>query len=117
MSSTAVLGKRKRKATAKSEPEPDTASLEDVQAIFRKHFEAQFAPIQDSRKSSNQVTGKSKKTARGAGAEDNDDTDGVEDMRSDSESDDDVWDGLSGEENSEGATLCVLPGIMAIGNR
>lgn len=108
MSSTGVLGKRKRKAAAKAEPEPDTAALEDAQAIFRRYFEAQFAPIQDSKKSLKQSGANLKKAAGGIeeGEDDkDDDAGGVEDMRSDSESDENAWNGLSGEEDSEGSFL------------
>ncbi|OTB08435.1 hypothetical protein M426DRAFT_183776 [Hypoxylon sp. CI-4A] len=43
---TSVLGKRKARMP-KSEP---TVSEEDAQAVFRRHFEAQFAPIENSQK-------------------------------------------------------------------
>lgn len=112
MSSAIVLGKRKRKATAKVEPEPDADALEDAQAIFRRHFEAQFAPIQDSKKGSKQSRGKSKNATGGAEADD-DNTDGVEDMRSDSEPDEDAWDGLS-EEDSGGVFFRVRQAMLAI---
>lgn len=113
MSSSIILGKRKRKAAAKVEPEPDAAEVEDAQAIFRRHFEAQFAPIQDAKKKSKQSAGSGKKTATGLEADD-DGADEVEDMRSDSESDDDAWDGLSEEDDSEGMFSCVPLDWLAI---
>ncbi|KAF3770107.1 hypothetical protein M406DRAFT_248389 [Cryphonectria parasitica EP155] len=97
MPSAAVLGKRKRRPAQKAQDETDAAALEDVQAIFRKHFEAQFAPLDDEVEE-----GTSTKDEEG-------DEDGIEDMRSDSSGsggdDDDVdeWGGLSGEDDSESA--------------
>lgn len=113
MTSAGVLGKRKRKAIAKVKPEPepesmpDAAAMEDAQAIFRRHFEAQFAPIQTNKGTSKHNGMSKKKKAGGVGGnddddDDDDDADGVEDMRSDSESDENAWDGISGEEDSEG---------------
>lgn len=102
-SSDAVLGKRKRKPTKKVEDGDATAAAapEDAQAIFRRYFEAQFAPLE-----AKPVTGTGTKT-RSKNAldfEDEEDGDGVEDMRSDSESEgaEGSWDGLSGEDESEG---------------
>ena len=81
MPSSSTPGKRKRKAAASAEAD----ALEDAQAIFRRHFEAQFAPLAGSGKA------KSKKArARAAEGDDEDgDGDGVEDMRSDCEEEDD----------------------------
>lgn len=101
MSSAIVLGKRKRRATTgQVEPAP---ALEDAQAIFRRHFEAQFAPIQDDAHQSKPPP---------AEAADDDNTDGVEDMRSDdSESDGDAaWGGLSEEGDSQGACVFLFYG-------
>lgn len=112
MSSALVLGKRKRRATTAAQVEParaapDAAALEDAQAIFRRHFEAQFAPIQDAAPQSKPPPAKA--------ADDDDDdhnTDGVEDMRSDdSESDgDDAWGGLSEEGDRQGACVFLFCG-------
>ncbi|KAI1465010.1 uncharacterized protein F4812DRAFT_147887 [Daldinia caldariorum] len=83
----AVLGKRKSRA---QKPEP-SVSQEEAQAIFRRHFEAQFEPLQPS---SHAVS----KPAQAA--------DEPEDLRSDSDSDDDddaasedSWDGVSDSES------------------
>lgn len=75
----AVLGKRKA-------PEP-TVSSEDAQEIFRRHFEAQFLPIEEQEKR------KAQKVRRNEDEdEDEDDSDGSED---------DEWDGVSGDEVSD----------------
>lgn len=105
MSSAGVLGKRKRKATTKVESEPDPSALEDAQAIFRKHFEAQFAPIQDRKQNSEKGVSKGKMTI--GDGQVHDDANGPEDMRSESESDQDAWDGVSGDEDSEGVCVCT----------
>lgn len=101
-SSTAVLGTRKRKpAQRKDEETTDAAAaLDDAQAIFRRHFEAQFAPIDGDSASTSKAAKKSKRPANGDDDEDDKEEDGVEDMRSDSESseDDGEWGGVSGEE-------------------
>lgn len=115
MSSALVLGKRKRRATTgqvEPAPAPDAAAaaaLEDAQAIFRRHFEAQFAPIQDA----DAHQSKPPPAEADDDDDDNDNTDGVEDMRSDdsSESDgDDAWGGLSEEGDSQGACVPFLFG-------
>lgn len=93
-----VLGKRKRKPAQKVEKDTDGPAVEDAQEIFRRHFEAQFAPIQD------EATSKTKHAKAGPEAED-DGEGGVEDMRSDSESDDedDEWGGVSeDDQDSQG---------------
>ncbi|KAI1106844.1 hypothetical protein F4804DRAFT_270195 [Jackrogersella minutella] len=73
-----VLGKRKSRTQA----EESDISKEDAQAIFRRHFEAQFAPLD--------VTHPVSKTAQASE---------LEDMRSDS--DEDSWGGISGSESEE----------------
>ncbi|KAI1404007.1 hypothetical protein F4819DRAFT_173480 [Hypoxylon fuscum] len=77
-----VLGKRKAR-TQKAEP---PVSQEDAQAIFRRHFEAQFAPLEPS-----------DAVAKAALA-----VEGPEDLRSDDSDDndgsEDEWDGISGSE-------------------
>ncbi|KAG4222045.1 hypothetical protein PC116_g29479 [Phytophthora cactorum] len=80
-----VLGKRKSRA---QKPEP-SVSQEDAQAIFRRHFEAQFAPLEESHAAA------VSKPAQ---------VDEPEDLRSDSEDDDDgasedSWDGVSESED------------------
>ena len=50
--STAMLGKRKRSApsTAMVAPEDSASgSQEDLQEVFRRHFEAQFKPLPDQK--------------------------------------------------------------------
>ncbi|KAL7927940.1 hypothetical protein ACQKWADRAFT_278293 [Trichoderma austrokoningii] len=75
----AVLGKRKA-------PEP-TISSEDAQEIFRRHFEAQFLPLEEQEKR------KAQRVRRNEDEEDDeDDSDGSED---------DEWDGVSGDEGSD----------------
>lgn len=119
-SDTTVLGKRKRakKPQEPQEPQPkskkpadkvrpddaaaaERAALEEAQAIFRRHFEAQFVPLQGSDEDASGSSGKKGRKAK-AGKESEDEDEGqpgVEDLRSDSEDDDDDdWDGLSGEE-------------------
>lgn len=93
---TTVLGKRKsRSAAAAAEP---AISEEEAQAIFRRHFEAQFLPLADSK-------------SRDAGEEEGE---GMEDLRSsedegdeeEGEADDDgEWDGVS--ESSDAAIEIV----------
>ncbi|KAJ4424334.1 pre-rRNA processing and 40S ribosomal subunit assembly [Gnomoniopsis sp. IMI 355080] len=101
MPSERVLGKRKRRQVEEVEDDTDAASLEDAQAIFRRHFEAQFAPLEEKTKAEPGKAGKSKKMKAGADIDDGKE-DGIEDMRSDSESEDDgEWAGLSGEDNSD----------------
>lgn len=103
MPSDRILGKRKRKPVEKAEDSTDAAALEDAQAIFRRHFEAQFAPLEDETEDGTGKAGKSKKTVADEDIEDAN-GDGIEDMRSDSESEDDgEWDGVSGEDSSDGS--------------
>ncbi|PSS03891.1 hypothetical protein BD289DRAFT_470646 [Coniella lustricola] len=107
----AVLGKRKRKpAQIKDEKTPDAAAtaavLEDAQAIFRRHFEAQFAPIDDDVEKKDKSKAKKSKSTAAADEDGDEQGDGIEDMRSDSGSsddeneDEDGWGGLSGEEDN-----------------
>lgn len=115
---TVILGKRKRrvpteKAAADVDAKADeAAALEEAQAIFRKHFEAQFAPLEgsdDDEDVSRPAAKDRRKAAAGKGTNgDGDDAAGVEDMRSedsDSGEDDDSqdeWDGLSAEDDDRG---------------
>jgi hypothetical protein len=89
----AVLGKRK----ADAEP---TISEEDAAAIFRRHFEAQFAPLPDAEESKTN----SKKTKQQGDADDDDDeshdSDGNNNV-DEEEEDDEEWGGLSGDDSSE----------------
>lgn len=125
-SDTTVLGKRKRvkktqepqlkKSADKAKPDDaaaaERAALEEAQAIFRRHFEAQFVPLQGSEEDADGPSGRKGRKAR-AGKESEEEDEGqqgVEDLRSDSEDDDDDddddggedeaddWDGLSGED-------------------
>lgn len=110
---TVILGKRKRrvpaeKAAADVDAKPDTAAaLEDAQAIFRKHFEAQFAPLEgsDDEESSRPAAKPRRRAAAGReAAGDEEDAAGVEDMRSEtsgSGEDEDEWDGLSAEDDDD----------------
>lgn len=114
---TVVLGKRKRRVPADKAADSDAktdeaAALEEAQAIFRKHFEAQFAPLEpsDDDKAGRPAAKGRRKFAADQGADSGagDDAAGVEDMRSetsDSGEDDDSqdeWDGLSAEDDDEG---------------
>jgi hypothetical protein len=87
-----LLGKRKRNVLIDKPTEASKQQLangesdEDVQAIFRRHFEAQFRPL-----SVEQVAGKS----------DNEPYDETADYlaeRGDTESDNSSWDGFSSKE-------------------
>lgn len=103
MPSDRVLGKRKRRPAEKTEDSTDAAAVEDAQAIFRRHFEAQFAPLEEETQAGPGKAGNSKKAVADEEVEDGS-GDGIEDMRSDSESEDDgEWDGVSGEGSSDGA--------------
>ncbi|KAF4448658.1 hypothetical protein F53441_7967 [Fusarium austroafricanum] len=87
----AVLGKRK----ADTEP---AISEEDAAAIFRRHFESQFAPLPDSK----EFKSKSKKTKH---EEENDGSESEESEELNSENKDDEsgdeWGGLSDKDSSE----------------
>lgn len=110
MPSAATLGKRKRRPAQEVEENPDAAALEAAQAIFRKHFEAQFAAIDDK------PAEKTKKTSESTESEDGEGN-GIEDMRSDSGSneDDGEWGGLSGEDDSEGRQYGNRPSVLKLG--
>jgi hypothetical protein len=92
---TTMLGKRKRKApeTKRKEREVSAESSEvdeeDAQAIFRRHFEAQFKPLPEVRRKAVKVVEE------------------VEDEND--EEDDDDWEGISGDEG-------MVPGYE-IGNQ
>lgn len=87
----AVLGKRK----ADSEP---AVSEEDAAAIFRRHFEAQFAPLPDAEESNSN----SKKTKQQRDADDDESDDSDRNNNVDEEDEDDEeWGGLSGDDSSE----------------
>ncbi|KAL6356242.1 hypothetical protein LRP88_09833 [Fusarium phalaenopsidis] len=87
----AVLGKRK----ARSEP---SISKEDAAAIFRRHFEAQFAPLPGA-----DVESRSKATKRDDDNEDatSVDSDEEDDDEEEGSEDNDEWGGLSDDEQSE----------------
>ncbi|CEI39419.1 unnamed protein product [Fusarium venenatum] len=88
----AILGKRK----AGSEP---TISEEDAAAIFRRHFEAQFAPLPDAK----EPKSSSKKTKHDKESHESDDIEGCDSSSDDGSDnkDDGEWGGLSGEDSSE----------------
>jgi hypothetical protein len=80
----AVLGKRKKR-TAEAETTDSAADSQSIQDIFRRHFEAQFAPLPEG------PAGSSKNDKRG------EDDDG----ESESEEEDEEWGGLSNDEQRE----------------
>ncbi|KAM0347150.1 hypothetical protein ACHAPU_005090 [Fusarium lateritium] len=88
----AVLGKRK----ADAEP---AISQEDAAAVFRRHFEAQFAPLPDAE----ETKPSSKKTKHGDTDDEDSEESDVYGNASDEndEDDDDAWGGLSGDDSSE----------------
>ncbi|KAI8671440.1 hypothetical protein NCS57_00619300 [Fusarium keratoplasticum] len=98
----AVLGKRK----ARSEP---SISKEDAAAIFRRHFEAQFAPLPGA-----DVESKSKATKR----DDDEDATSVDSDEEDDEEegseDGDEWGGLSDDEQSEEEEEEEVPTIEVV---
>ncbi|KAI6352948.1 hypothetical protein MCOR25_009258 [Pyricularia grisea] len=86
-----ILGKRKSRSQ-----EIDSAAVEDAQEIFRRHFEAQFAPLAGA--------SPSRQTTQQCNDEDDDDEDEdeesvISDLDSDGDGPDE-WGGLSGD--SEG---------------
>ncbi|KAF4343339.1 swr1-complex 5 [Fusarium beomiforme] len=88
----AVLGKRK------AQPEP-VVSEEDAAAIFRRHFEAQFAPLPEAKAGkSKSSTTKHNKHGRGIGSERKEENDASNDSN---ESEDDEWGGISEEDSTE----------------
>lgn len=109
-----VLGKRKSRASAAPKAAAPAAkpavSEEEAREIFRRHFEAQFAPLAESTTEGKETSGKKSKSKGGEKKQQQAD-DGVEDMRSsdededeDDDSDDedqDGWGGLSGSEGSD----------------
>lgn len=112
---TVVLGKRKRRVPTDKAADVDakadkSAALEEAQAIFRKHFEAQFAPLEGSDDEARGPAAKGRRKGAAGRGQDGDrgDAAGVEDMRSetsDSGEDDDSqdeWDGLSAEDDDDG---------------
>ncbi|KKY39376.1 hypothetical protein UCDDA912_g00587 [Diaporthe ampelina] len=108
---TVVLGKRKRRVPIDTAADVDAksdraAALEEAQAIFRRHFEAEFAPLQGSDDEASRPAAKGRrKVAAGMGADGIDsEAAGVEDMRSETsdsgeDEDGDEWDGLSAEDD------------------
>lgn len=91
----AVLGKRK----AKADPEP-AISEEDAAAIFRRHFEAQFAPLPDAKEP--KVSAKKTKRDEKSVGDDGDNGRGDSDSsEGDDNEDEDEWGGLSGEDSGE----------------
>ena len=88
----AVLGKRK------ADPEPEI-SQEDAAAIFRRHFEAQFAPLPDAK----EPKPSSKKTKHDEESDDDDDSEASDDSNDEEEDgeNEDEWGGLSGDDSDE----------------
>lgn len=94
----AVLGKRK----ADAEP---TISEEDAAAIFRRHFEAQFAPLPDAEESNSN----SKKMKQQGDADDDESDDSDRNNNVDEgDEDDEEWGGLSGDVSSEEEEVAVV---------
>ncbi|KAJ4309679.1 pre-rRNA processing and 40S ribosomal subunit assembly [Fusarium piperis] len=87
----AVLGKRK----ARSEP---SISKEDAAAIFRRHFEAQFAPLPGADAGSKSKTTKHDDEDEDATSVDSDEGDDYDEEGSE---DDDEWSGFSDDEQNE----------------
>ncbi|ESU13548.1 hypothetical protein FGSG_07309 [Fusarium graminearum PH-1] len=88
----AILGKRK----ADSKP---AISEEDAAAIFRRHFEAQFAPLPDAK----EPKSSSKKTKHDDESDEDDDVEGSDSDSNDGSDNEDEgeWGGLSGGDSSE----------------
>lgn len=82
----AVLGKRKA-------PEKPSISQEEAEAIFRKHFEQQFAPLDPKPASKKQAI---------AGTSSDDSDEDKRDNGSEDSEDGEEWGGLSEEGSSEG---------------
>ncbi|XXG96549.1 Transcription factor mst12 [Hypoxylon texense] len=82
----------KRKARIQKEKDEIAVSQEDAQAIFRRHFEAQFAPLEPAHTTTSHAETSNE----------------IEDLRSDSEEEDDdandSWDGVSGAESDSDAS-------------
>lgn len=90
----AVLGKRKA--------QDPTVSQEDAEAIFRRHFEAQFAPIDDGTaplcsEPPVEAKGDNSRTGRGIRRSKRD-----EDDEDDDDADDDEWGGFSEDDTDDG---------------
>ncbi|KAF5655896.1 swr1-complex 5 [Fusarium sp. NRRL 25303] len=83
----AILGKRK----AEPEPEP-LISQEDAAAIFRRHFEAEFAPLPEAEAAKSKF-----KKAKHEGS--SNDIESEEDGDNNSDGDDGEWSGLSDEDS------------------
>lgn len=81
----AILGKRK------AEPEP-LISQEDAAAIFKRHFEAEFAPLPEAEAAKSKF-----KKAKHKGS--SNDIESEEDEDNNSDGDDGEWSGLSGEDS------------------
>ncbi|KAJ4268599.1 pre-rRNA processing and 40S ribosomal subunit assembly [Fusarium torreyae] len=87
----AILGKRK----ASAEP---AISEEDAAAIFRQHFESQFAPLPDAKESSSKKT---KRKEEDDDDESNEDDEDENDIDEEDEEGEDEWGGISDEDSSE----------------
>ncbi|KAM0562251.1 hypothetical protein ACHAPJ_002697 [Fusarium lateritium] len=87
----AVLGKRK----ASAEP---AISEEDAAAIFRRHFESQFAPLPDAKDPSSKKTKRREEDAEDESNEDDEDENDNDEEDGEGE---DEWGGISDEDSSE----------------
>ncbi|KAI0177715.1 hypothetical protein BJ166DRAFT_29217 [Pestalotiopsis sp. NC0098] len=117
-----VLGKRKSRASAAPKAAAPAAnkpavSEEEAREIFRRHFEAQFAPLAESTTEGKETSSGKKSKSKGGEKKQQQADDDVEDMRSsdededededddeDDDSDDqdqDDWGGLSGSDDDE----------------
>jgi hypothetical protein len=124
---TTVLGKRKSRASvtpkAAAPAEKPAISEEEAREIFRRHFEAQFAPLDESTTTKTKTKTKTQKKSNGksrgkvqksidaiedddvedmrSSDEEEDDDDGDDDDEDDEDEQGDNWDGLSGSEGQD----------------
>jgi hypothetical protein len=118
---TTVLGKRKSRSgtTPAAAPGSSNISQEEAQAIFRRHFEAQFAPLAETKfKTKNSRRAESE--ADGDEDEDDEDDDSMVDGSEDGDSDDgeggkNEWTGLSGsEDDDDSLEAAVSPAVEVV---
>lgn len=117
-----VLGKRKSRASTAPKAAAPAAnkpavSEEEAREIFRRHFEAQFAPLAESTTEGKETSSGKKSKSKGGEKKQQQVDDDVEDMRSEDEDEDedddedddsddedqDDWGGLSGSDDDEEA--------------
>lgn len=100
----ATLGKRKRsssstaKARAKLQEDPSTSDTEDLQEVFRRHFEAKFKPLSPAKKSR-----EADNVTQELEAEDGDD-----------EGDADSWGGVSSDDAGDNEDVEMADGIEVV---